>query len=136
MTPQDAAKELDGRQYRDEEPYPGFFKKMGKEQLVVVYGTSDDLMEFNGSICDEVGAYDGGTAYLTFCGLLENECDNDDCPHFKKMKKKAETIEALWCAEENVSWTYKTDIPHSVFTIKEDDEIYCRGIVFSLHDVQ
>jgi hypothetical protein len=104
--------------------------------LVVVYGMSDDLMEFDGAIYDELGGYNGETAYLTSAGLLQNECDHDECPHFEKLKEQAATIEALWCAEGDYSWTFKTDIPHETFEITEDGETYCRGIVFALADVK
>lgn len=98
-----------------------------------MFGASDDLIEFRGAIHDELGA--PTTAYLTSEGLLQNECDSSECPHFEKMKAKAATIEALWCKEEGYSFTYKTDIPHETFEIVEDGEPYCRGIVFSLSDV-
>lgn len=105
--------------------------------LVVVYGASDDLMEFDGAISDEIGCYDGGTAYLTSGGLLKNECENDECPHFKKAKAKAATIDALWCADDgDIAWTYKTAIPHETFDIFEDGALYCRGIVFALTAVK
>ncbi|MEX3764492.1 hypothetical protein [Paraburkholderia phenoliruptrix] len=103
--------------------------------LVIVYGASDDLMEFEGAIQDELGAYEGTTAYLTPTGLLQNDCENEECPHFEKMKEKASTIEALWASEGDYSWTFKTDIPHETFEITEDGEPYCRGIVFALKDV-
>ena len=105
--------------------------------LVAVFGASDDLMEFRGAIYDEVGCYDGGTAYLTKDGLLINKCDEDDCPYFEQIKKQVMTIEALWNNENEpaIAWTYKTDIPHSTFEIMEDGEVYCRGIVFSLSDL-
>lgn len=99
--------------------------------LVVVFGASDDLMEFRGAIHDELGAYGGTTAYVTQSGLLANDCDNEDCPHFEKMKATAKTIEACWDVE-GYSWIFKTDIPHATFEITEDDEPYCRGIVFEL----
>lgn len=103
--------------------------------LVIVYGASDDLMEFDGAIHDEMGAYEGATAYLDSSGLLEDDCDNDECPHFEKMKAKAATIEALWDPGEGYSWKYQTAIPHETFEITEDGEPYCRGIVFALADV-
>lgn len=102
--------------------------------LVVVYGASDDLMEFRGAIEDEVSCWNGGTAYLTRDGLLQNDCDNDDCPHFEKMKKAAATIEAVW-DKDGYSWIYETAIHHATFEILEDGEKYCRGIVFYLVDV-
>lgn len=103
--------------------------------LVIVYGESDDLMEFAGAISEELGAYDGTTAYLDSNGLLKNDCENRECPHFERAKAGAATIEALWCAEEGYSWTFKTDIPHATFDIMEDGEKFCRGIVFLLTDV-
>lgn len=133
MTPAQLAKIMDGREYghdiTDEE------SKMADEQgLVVVFGYSDDNMEFMGFIQDEVSCWDGGTAYLTSAGLLESECDCTDCPYFAKEQSKAAKIEALWC-NEGYSWTYKTDIPHATFDIMEEGEKYCRGIVFSMSDV-
>lgn len=133
MTPQEAASKLDGRQYREEMP-EGFAKALKDAGLVAVYGASDDLMEFDGAIHDEVGCYNGGTAYITPTGLLTNECDNDDCPHFTKLKEKTATIKALWDID-GFSWRYATAIPRATFVIKEDDENYCEGIVFALADV-
>lgn len=102
--------------------------------LVVVFGASDDLMEFRGAIHDELDAYEGTTAYLTSSGLLTNDCENDDCPHHQRLKGIAATIEAVW-DEEGYSWIYKTDIPHTTFDVMEDGDKYCRGIVFKLADV-
>lgn len=106
--------------------------------LVIVYGASDDLMEFDGAIHDEVGCYDGGKALIDMEGLLpdrESIEDDDELEDFFQRKNNVKTIEALWCKEEGYSWTYKTDIPHATFEVKEDDGTYCRGIVFSLNDV-
>ncbi len=104
--------------------------------LVIVYGASDDLMEFAGAIDEELGAWDGTTAYIAPAGLLQNECRDDECAYHKKSKETAATIEALWCKEEGYSWTYTTAIPHETFEIVEDGAPYCRGIVFALADVK
>ena len=134
MTPAEAAAKLDGNQYR-KEGSTDLFAAMKAAGLVAVYGASDDLMEFEGAIRDEVGAWDGGTAYLNRSGLIANECENDDCPHFKKALKNAPaTIEAIWDSN-GFSWQYRTDLPHAKFVIKEDDENYCEGIVFALADI-
>lgn len=136
MTKEELAAELNGREYRNEitKAEAAEAKAAG---LVIVFGASDDLMEFRGAIYDEVGCYNGGTAYLTSSGMLVNDCDDDECPHFKKLKAKAATIEAVWGESGDAPvWTYKTDIPHATFEIVEDGEPYCRGIVFALADVQ
>lgn len=133
MTPQEMAAALDGRHYGNETTKAE--EALAKEHgLVIVFGASDDLMEFRGAVYDEIGAYEGATAYFTRDGLLTNDCNNDDCPHFKKLKKSATPVEAKWDSE-GYSWTYDTAIPHATFDILEDDEKYCRGIVFALANV-
>jgi hypothetical protein len=57
MTPKDIAEKLNGIAYR--EPFPADVIKAAKAGgIVIVCGASDDLMEFEGAINDEVGAYD------------------------------------------------------------------------------
>ena len=133
MTRDEAAAALDGNQFCKEGTRE-LWKDMADAGLVAVFGASDDLMEFRGAIRDEVGAYDGGTAYLTCAGLIVNDCDDDKCPHFARAKLNAATISAIW-DRDGISWQYETEIPHSTFKIKEDKEIYCEGIVFALADV-
>jgi hypothetical protein len=107
--------------------------------LVIVYGASDDLMEFEGAIYDELGCYDGGTALVDAKGLLDRaQIDDDDdeaIADFAARKKTARKIEALWCKEDGYSWTYQTEIPHATFEVTDDGEPYCRGIVFALADL-
>lgn len=105
-------------------------------RLVIIFGASDDLMEFRGAIYDEIGAYDGTTAYLDSNGLLQNDCENDECPHFAKLKATASTVRAILSDTGTPCWTYQTDIPHSEFNIHEDGEMYCRGIVLCLDDMK
>jgi hypothetical protein len=104
--------------------------------LVVVFGESDDLVELRGAIHDEIGAYDGTTVYLTSAGLVKNECDDEECPRFKRARQSATTIEALWCANDQPwSWSFQTTIPHATFEIHDEGEEFCLGIVFALADV-
>lgn len=102
--------------------------------LVVVFGYSDDNMEFRGAVHEEIGCYGGGTAYFTINGLFQSECDDDNCPYANRLAFKAQTIEAKWNTYD-YSWVYETAIPHEPFEILEDGEKYCRGIVFALSDV-
>lgn len=134
MTRDEAAAQIDGNEY-GEEITKELSEAMEAAGLVAVFGASDDLMEFRGAIYDEVGCYEGGTAYLAADGLLTNECDNDECPHFERLKEAAPKIHAKW-DEGGFSWRYETDIPHAKFVIKEGDENYCEGIVFTLADVK
>lgn len=105
--------------------------------LVIVYGASDDLMEFRGAIYDELDVYGGGVAYLNSKGLIKNKCDNIECPYFHEQQKGAIKIEAIWAGNNTVSWTYKTSysLPHETFEMFDEGELYCIGIVFALKDV-
>jgi hypothetical protein len=106
--------------------------------LVIVYGASDDIMEFVGAIDDECGCCDGGTALVDKHGVLDRSRVDDEDLHgmweHVTREKSARKITAVW-AEDGYSWTYRTDIPHATFEITEDGEPYCRGIVFALADL-
>lgn len=109
--------------------------------LVVVFGYSDDNMEFRGALDDEFGCYDGREIWFTKIGL---EIDDDDMEVIKKydLEPKLNCIEAVWDegydtgeGDETCSWQYKTDIPHSTFRIMEGGDLYCIGIVFDINDL-
>lgn len=135
MTKEELAQMLNGREYMEETTDE--IERIAKENnLVIVHGYSDDNAELRGAIADEVSCYDGGEFYITQNGLLDNECECDDCPYFLSAKKSAKKVEAIWSNIDGYSWTYKTDIPHATFDILEDGEKFCRGIVFSLDDLK
>ena len=121
-------------------------KEMVKEEeqqakaagLIVIFGASDDLMEFRGAITAEFNCYDGGMAHINAKGLLPNRENVEDDVELKDLfarQPSARSIEALWTAEDGYSWTYRTDVPHATFEIVEDGEPYCRGIVIDVPDL-
>ena len=131
MTVKEYAEMLNSREYG----YPQFTKdeiQIAKENgFVIVYGASDDLMEFDGSLYEEAGCFDGGKVYFDKTGAIYELFFGSNC------------IEAVWCDKERtdsagniITWTYKTDIPHETFMIYEDGEPYCEAIVFSIDDVR
>lgn len=67
-------------------------------------------------------------------GLVTNDCESDDCPHYKRAKAGAATIDANW-GDNGASWRYETAIPHHTFNVMEGEDLYCVGIVFALADV-
>lgn len=148
MTPQELAALLNGREYGSE-----ITKSEEAEAraagLVVVFGYSDYYVEFRGAIDDEIEAYGGTKLRVTPLGLLEEWegdrgfTEKEAERFFEKKRAGFQTIEAVWCpklteadAELFASWAYKTDIPHATFDVIEDFELFCRGIVFRLADVQ
>ena len=128
------ARKLDSRN-RGEEITEAESQQAGDTGLVVVFGYSDDGMIFAGEIDDSVGCDDGGFAYLSPSGLVENDCGSEYCPHYKRAIEAATTIEAVWGPSGDLSWSYKTDIPHEKFIINEYGEPWCEGIVFSMADI-
>lgn len=138
MSAKQLAALLNGREYRCE--ITSEEEKQAKAAgMVVVFGASDDLIEFRGAIRDEKDCYDGGVIVFDAEGALpswdEASEDEETAERYFERKAKARTIEALWAQDGGYSWTYKTDIPHETFEIVEDGEPYCRGIVFSLSDL-
>ena len=127
---------LDGRQYR-QEIFSNEEQEAKESGLVVVFGCSDDLVELRGAIDDEVGAYEGTTIFVSKNGKLLNEpdCINSECPYYKAAIDSAEKIHAEW-HNGNPCWTFKTSIPHETFSIFEDEDKFCEGIVFSIEDAK
>lgn len=133
----EAAAALNDNQYGDEGSL-NLFAKMKAAGLVAVFGASDDLMEFRGAIDDEVGAYNGATALVDHEGLLPERDgidDDDELERFFTRKKVAVPIRAKF-SDEGFTFTYETKIPHETFIIRENDDTYCRGIVFALADAK
>lgn len=94
MTKEELAAELHNSEYGNEMTETQ--KKQAKEAgLVVVFGYSDDNVELRGAINEEVDAWDGTTMYFDENGLLQNDCSDENCPHFEALKRTAKTIRAI-----------------------------------------
>jgi hypothetical protein len=137
MNVNDLVRELDGMEYgtRINKEILDNAKQNG---LVIVYGASDDIMVFDGAIYDSVSVFEGGYAYLSespkINGLLQNKCDNPDCPYYMEKLRNVVYIEAIWNDNGSPCWYYKTKIPHETFNVYENDSLYCQGIVFDLNN--
>jgi hypothetical protein len=132
-TKEELAAILNGRKYGDEitKEIRAAAKASG---LVIIYGASDDNMEFDGAVSEEIGAFNGATAYLNERGAFCGRHEDCECPWcgFDRMKSNSITIEAKWCAPGQPSWTFVTTVAYACFDIMEDDEAFCRGIVIDL----
>lgn len=149
MTVKELAARLDGREYR-EVPDAEDRRIANESGLVVIYGASDDLFEIDGALHAERGDFEGGVFYLARFGLVEMpvgmDCGDYSCPAYQRLSKEltirqtaALKITAVWHDEGNPCWTYKLestrDIPHEMFRIMEDGEVYCEGVVLRLEDL-
>ena len=123
---------LDGRQYGNE--IAKCEETLAAEAgLVVVFGYSDDLIELRGAIDAEVPAYNGTIVRLDGADVLWNDCENEGCPYFERASARAPFFRALWDAPgAKAAWTFDVRWPHSTFTVLEDGEPFCVGVVFAL----
>lgn len=114
MTIQEFADLLNGREY-GQEITVAEVEKAKQLGYIVVMGYSDDSCEVYGAFREEYDCYNGG--------LIEDE-------------RLTKPITAIWCDKElGCAWSYKTDLPHAEFSIYEDDELYCVGLVIDLNSV-
>lgn len=140
MTKEELAEKLNNIDMNDD--YFLSSKKDNEYNLVIVYGASDDLIQFRSGINDEGDCYEGGDFLIDKIGLLPSfeqlrdyDEDEEEFERYFARKPKAKKITAIWDNGE-YSWTYETDIPHATFDIMEGNEKYCRGIIFSLDDLE
>ena len=79
------------------------------------------------------------TIYITKTGIFEEpgcqKYDREECPFYIAARKSAKRIEAVWHNGEGPCWTFETDIPHNIFEIFDNGELWCTGIVFCISDI-
>jgi len=142
MTKEQLAATINGREYRNELTASNK-EEASKNGLIVVYGCSDDLLELEGAVEQEIGAWEGVTAFIFKRKDELVVMDEEDFDEEKKTLEKygvdlkGNKIEAIWSPDDpECSWLIKTELPHATFDIMEDGELYCRGIVISVNDLK
>ncbi|MBR2091360.1 MAG: hypothetical protein IJ905_13645 [Fibrobacter sp.] len=105
-----------------------------RNDLVIVYGYSDDLIELDGAIREEGGYFKGADFYL--------ECEKGKWQLLRGVDKM-NNISARWYDQdaitddwEPIPWSYKTDIPHENFIAFYDGEPFCEGFVFDMKELK
>ncbi len=134
MNAKELAAQLNGRQYTKEitKEEAELAKQYG---LVVAFGASDDLIEFRGAIYDEAGVYDGGEVSIVNGEIVDKEVFAHEKTVLTKYRHPfppTRIVKALWCQDNlETSWLIETQ-DGEPFDIKEEDNLYCRGVVFKL----
>lgn len=141
MNYQEWAQKITGREYsmptRHEED-----EQAKADDVIIVYGASDDLLEFYGAISDEVGAWEGTTIKLTKDVTLFNKDENKETAKYNSMQiSTMPKVQAIWCPRDKegkiwASWEIRTELPHADFDIMEDGELFCRGVVIPANAVR
>ena len=125
MNKQQFAEQLNGREY----PFALTEAERAEakaSRLLVIYGASDDLMEFDGAWREEADVYNGDDVYFNAQGDF--------------LDGSGLLVTAVWCEEmpdgRDPSWHYRTKLPHTQFEIMEDGQLYCVGIVIDLNKLE
>ena len=130
MKSQEFASMLNNREYGEEITKEE--EKLAKENnLLVVFGASDDLIEFRGAFDDETYYYNPKEILFDKNGVLptwEDINSEDDAEKYFVRKKNALSIYIVL----DRCLVLETILPHSTFTIKEDGADYCVGLVIEL----
>lgn len=103
--------------------------------LLVLSGSSDDLVELDGAESDEYGCF--SDEFTIF--LVRNKL-NEKMAHFSVSEEgdPVETENPIKCIYDG-SWRFETKIPHATFDILEaqaSEEIFCIGIVINIADLK
>ena len=132
------SKRLDGCKYRSELTSDdiNFAKANG---LVVVYGASDDLIEFSGCLDDELGAGDKEVIHF-HSGNILSVCDPfyelDEMMSFlSSYGVKFNLDNSIKISREFGIWGYDMNCEYFPFNVYEDGDLYGVGIVFNLKDI-
>lgn len=97
-------------------------KQFEEDGVVVVYGASDDLIEFEGAIQDEGDCYNDKVFYINKEGLTTSYSKN--------------YVKVTHPHDGTVQFNYETNIPCEWFNVVEDGELYCKGFVFNINDLK
>jgi hypothetical protein len=112
--------------------------------FVVVYGDSDDRVEFEGAIRAEghtnplTKDSPAGVLVLSDSGELLDE-DSDLYAEYLSINRNVITV--FYCSKDNLNWVFETDIPHETFLTYDGgydeefadfDDGFARCIVFEL----
>lgn len=104
--------------------YPDWLSKENKEiakenGFIIVSGYSDDLIEIDGAIRNEMESFSSDKTFL----LGEKGITACFCKKNENGKKIA-------------VWSFETDIPHETFNIVEQGEVYCVGLIIDKKDLE
>jgi hypothetical protein len=148
MTKEKLATILSGREYGDE--ITSDEEELAKASgLVVIFGASDDLIEFRGAIDREEDCYGQSIFVLAqdgmrfpdfneFCRTADFHNEKAVEKYFEIKKQNKATIKVKWNEDglSEYAWEISADIPYSEFDIWEDGKKYSKGIIFSIEDIK
>jgi len=135
MKAKEWAEKLNGREYRDELSREEE-QQAKQDNVLIVLGASDDLLDLCGAISDEFSAYDGTTVFVSASGRVFDPDENKKTFEFNKQEiDKFIPIKAVWSpTDSDASWKIETSVPSYEFRIYEDGDLYCIGLAIDMEE--
>ena len=118
----------------ENQPYRGFpdenLAQLAKENdIVILYGASDDLIEADGAIRDELSKWAPNKWSKTFY-ITKNKSLS-----FSKTANCLQYRFKVFWGSDDWTWRFTTGVQHEVFHLYDDDYAFCEGIIFYLKDL-
>lgn len=137
---EDFAKRLNGRQYREEITHEEE-KEARVNNLLVLFGSSDDILVLRGTILDEVGAYGGTSIKVSKDGmyyLTKNDREREQESYnflsdrgYKIILPETFDVKIMWSTD--VNWLIESNAEkQATFKIFEEDRLFGIGMVIEL----
>jgi len=106
----------------------------------VIYGCSDDLIEFEGYISEEMSQYGSDSLHIVkkkdSLEVLDDYDYNNINQKFEEYNIKLPSVKILFNNNhDDYYWYIYSDVPYLSFDIMEDDEKFCRGIIIDKIDI-
>jgi hypothetical protein len=136
VTIKDVALMLDGREYGSEVS-PREETEFKNAGIVVVYGYSDDCVEFEGAVNTEIGIWNTGNIPLLNGVPFDVPCATEEfethcCPLLKEVAKRLKYIKSKFGVN---GWEFDADFPCEKFTVVEEGDAYGVGLIYALADL-
>lgn len=146
LTKEKLAEMLDGRDLTHEYDSPTW-REAYDNNLVVLFGHSDDLIEVRGAVHDEIYSYGDENLALVLAGEKiddEEDVTNMDIPAVLPLSDEynqsnnPRLITVRYGSEENTQadWEFDTVMPHATFMLNLNGrKFFCKGIVIDLDEI-
>lgn len=112
---------IDYRKY----PSNDILNFMAKNNLIVIQGLSDDILDMYGFKSEQFSANNG-------FDHSQYECEQCYFEEFNILDKCGITM--IWCPDEERSWLVKSNDRYETkeFNIIEDGQVYCTGLIIDI----
>jgi len=101
-----------------------------KHGLVVIHGISDDLIEIDGALSNELDVYN--KLHVEPDELYFSLDKSGEVKYFNTPGEKR--IHVIY--DKEITWNFETDIENAAFYMLLDKKVYTKGIVINLNDLE